>query len=339
MFDPKVVGTLASEFRGTLEQLGLIETRLNQRLMAMEDPIRALMMAVATGEPLVFVGPPGTAKSRLIRNFCALVGLVDEDNPAADHNTNYFEYLMTPFTEPGELFGFYDLTQVQKGVLSRMDDGMMQHAQVVFLDEIFNASSAILNSLLTVMNERVFHDRGRRVEVSMRNLFSATNQVPDAPELMAVFDRFLLRCFVDNIEARPDQIGKLYAAGWQETYSEHDETVHEGLLDDLARMRKAIRKLTSAGTLRLDPDDPIFRNITLAVSHVRDRDLSQMSNRRMVKSCFLMLLHRIYRAVLDGEEGPLQIGAPELALIPKFLLDAPDREASEKLERMLYQAS
>lgn len=338
MFDPKVVQTLAGEFRPTLESLARIEVRLNQRLMAMEDPIRALVMAVATGEPLVFVGPPGTAKSRLIRAFCGLVGLVDEDNPAAEHNSNYFEYLMTPFTEPGELFGFYDLSQVSKGVLTRMDDGMMQHAQVVFLDEIFNASSAILNSLLTVMNERVFHDRGRRVEVSMRNLFSATNTVPDAPELMAVFDRFLLRSFVDNIEARPDQIGKLYRAGWQETYSEHDEAeISVTLLDDIATMRRAIRQLTSEGKLSLDPEHAIFRNITLAVSHVRDRDLSQMSNRRMVKSCFLMLVHRIYRAVLDDEKGPLEIGAPELALIPKFLLDAPDREASEKLERMLYQ--
>ena len=147
---------------------------------------------------MLLIGPPGTVKSRLIRAFCELIGLMDESD---SNNRDYFEYLLTPFTEPGELFGYYDISKATKGTLERMDKGMIQHARVVYLDEVFNGSSAILNSILAFMNERIFHDRGERKPVALQCLFAATNRIPETPVLSAFFDRFLLRCKVENVRA------------------------------------------------------------------------------------------------------------------------------------------
>ncbi len=183
MFAPKVLNDLATRHAAAFKSLHEIEVALNQRFYQMSDAVGALVLAVASGEPLLLIGDPGTAKSRLIRVFCGMVGVLDLDN-LSDRKEDYFEYLLTPFTEPGELFGYYDITKAQQGQgLHRDTRMMMQKARVVYLDEIFNASSAILNTLLAFMNERYFHDRGDRIKVALECLFAATNFISDAPEV------------------------------------------------------------------------------------------------------------------------------------------------------------
>ncbi|CAM2068568.1 AAA family ATPase [Sulfidibacter corallicola] len=340
MFDPRVLTALRQAGDQAFRQLTLVEDELNRRFADSEDAVSALMLAVASGEPLLLIGPPGTGKSRLIRAFCGLTGLLDETDPARDH-PDYFEYLLTPFTEPSELFGFYDIPRAMKGELVRIDSGMMQHAIVVYLDEVFNGSSAILNSILAFLNERVFHDRGMRHPVRLECLLAATNQIPEAPELRAVFDRFTLRCQLRNIEARPESLGTLLRKGWTETYSRHRALPDcADLFARVANFRGVMTRMTSEGLLVPESNHPFYRSLAQMVQQARQYDLSEMSNRRLVKMVHIMVMHRLYRATRAEEplDAALSLGSEQLTLIPRYFLDLEDEEIAYKLERVAARA-
>jgi MoxR-like ATPase len=318
MFDPQMIRRLGKNHERPLREMAKIEEELNRRFVDFEMPVRALILSVISGEPLLLVGPPGTAKSRLIRAFSALLSLLDEDHPEQDH-PGYFEYLLTPFTEPGELFGFFDISKLldeKDRRLVRDDKGMMQYATVVYLDEVFNASSAILNSLLAFLNERIFHDRGKRIKVqNLKALFAATNNVPQTPELRAVFDRFVLRCWVDNVAPNSSHISHLIQVGWTETYGTHPKGAQasyrrDDLLANLEELRKEIEQSTTSGRLRPQENSAMYDNLAQLVKTARDNGLSEMSNRRLVKIAYIHFLHHIYlyatRASPEAEELSLQ---------------------------------
>lgn len=343
MFDPRSLAGLLRHHQGVFQNLSHVEDALNARFVGMEEQIHGLILAVASGEPMLLIGPPGCAKSRLVRAFCGVVGLIDEDHPEAK-NDDYFEYLLTPFTEPGELFGFYDIAELYKGEqgkgLVRDDQGMLQHSRVVFLDEVFNASSAVLNSLLSIMNEGFFHDRGERTRVRLRNLFAATNSVPETAALRAFYDRFLLRADVTNLAAGerfPQTLHKLVEAGWRETYAHHPkQEALVNLIDQLDHFRQHVRHLTDHQYLVPKNDDPFFRNLAQLVAHAREYELSAMSNRRIIKLTYVMLVHRLYRAVRDGDEDGLAFGEPELHLVRRYGLDhRRDVRAVRHMERLV----
>ena len=340
MFDVNSMAQLATAHKETLQQLASVEKALTQRFAYQEQTVRALILAAAAGEPLLMVGPPGTGKSRMIRAFCGLVGLLDENHTDGDH-PDYFEYLLTPFTEPSELFGYYDIPSAMKGKLVRMEDGMMQHARVVYLDEVFNGSSAILNAILAFLNERVFHDRGLRKKVRLECLFGATNHIPDAAELRAVLDRFVLRTHLDHVPAAAPDMAHLLKKGWPETFAEvRHETIHNNLLERLAAMRNDLRRMTSEGALQPKEDHPIYRRLAQMISAARQYGLSQMSNRRLIKLVYVMLVHRLYAwaAGEDNAKNPV-MGEQDLLLLPRYFLDNSDPEISARMERGAIQSS
>ena len=119
---------------------------------------------------MVIVGPPGTAKSAMIDMFAKLI------------DAKYFEYLLTRFTEPNELFGPVDIAAFREGRYTRRLENMLPTAEIVFLDEIFKSNSAILNSLLHVINERKFQNGPEVVQVPLISLFAASNEVPERRE-------------------------------------------------------------------------------------------------------------------------------------------------------------
>lgn len=334
VFDPAVLSKLAKAATPAFDQLAKIEDTLNQRFVGMEEPIRAVILSVACGEPLLLVGPPGTAKSRLIRAFCGQLGLVNDQDPGDDHPL-YFEYLLTPFTEPGELFGFYNIAAARQNRLVRDDEGMMQNARVVYLDEVFNGSSAILNAILAFLNERIFHDRGLRKRVAMESLFAATNHIPDSPELLAIFDRFVLRCHLDNVPSTTSDVSSLVHTGWQETFADHSSAqTYPDLLDSLKKFRETVSALSTKEMLTPKTEDPFYLALTQLIQHARQYDLSAMSNRRIIKMTFIMMVHRLYAAVRGGDIGPaLTMGKAELGLLPRYFLDRYDEEAVLKMQR------
>lgn len=162
---------------------------LSRHFLDKQEMIRLLLISVVAGEHMVVVGPPGTAKSALVRMFARLI------------DARYFEYLLTRFTEPNELFGPVDIRAFREGTYTRRTTGMLPEAEIVFLDEIFKSNSAILNSLLTILNERRFSNGANVVKVPLLSLFGASNEVPNDDNLAAIFDRFLLRVVSDNLDS------------------------------------------------------------------------------------------------------------------------------------------
>lgn len=317
-----------------IQKLIHVEDLLCKRFYGLEKPIHGLILAAASSEPLLFLGPPGTAKSRLIRAFCELVG-VERHKESKSGEGYYFEYLLTQFTEPSELFGYLNLKSITETdrEIRRDEDGMMQHAEVVFLDEIFNASSAILNSLLAFINERRYHDRGRVVDVKMKTLFAASNNPPSGAELNAIYDRFVLRCPIINVHSEQTEVERLVNAGWQDTYGSRfeDEDVREGLLDELQVIPDEIDAATKNGDLIINPGEAqLFARLTQFIGDARQLDPRNMSNRRIIKFVRLILIEAMIDAIRQSQPK-IEVQPSHMQILVDFALNP---GAESRLERL-----
>jgi len=170
------------------EKLRTVENVLNSIVVGHEDFIKALMLATISGEHLVVVGPPGTAKSYAVRAYAQLL------------NARFYSYLLTKFTSYDELFGTVDVTALAKGEFKRNWSRIVT-SDFVFLDEIFKANSAILNALLSLLQERVIYDpmSGQAISTQLWTAVGASNETPEDPELVALYDRFAIKIFVDYL--------------------------------------------------------------------------------------------------------------------------------------------
>lgn len=231
---------------------------LRSRFVERGEVVDLIALALIAGEHLFLYGPPGTAKSALIRHFASSV------------QGNYFEYLLTRFSEPSELFGPVDIARLREGVVATVITGMLPEAEFAFLDELFNANSAILNNLLTVLNERLYRRGVETHHLPLLSLFSASNHLPEEETLKALFDRFLLRCHVDNLprSATP----ALLQAGW--ALEQARPPISELTSDDLRNLSAAVFRVDLA---------PIRDLYTEVVHKIRDLGVG-LSDRRAVKS-------------------------------------------------------
>lgn len=175
---------LQDEAETIRKKLDRFRTSLGRFFIQKQPLIDLMVVAAVAGEPLLLVGPPGTAKSDLVLKFKDALGLRDED---------YFEYMLTRFTEPSEIIGPIDISELKGGSYIRRVEGKLPTCKLAFLDEIFKSNSAILNILLTIINERKFYQDGVPTPVPLRVLFAATNEVPEQAELAALKDRFCLK--------------------------------------------------------------------------------------------------------------------------------------------------
>jgi MoxR-like ATPase len=304
---------------------------LKRRFVGRDEIVDLIALAVTAGEHLFLHGPPGTAKSALIRQFAVAV------------RGNYFEYLLTRFSEPNEVFGPIDLVRLREGTVATVTSRMLPEGEFVFLDELFNANSAILNNLLTVLNERIYR-RGVEVhQLPLLSLFAASNHLPEDDALRALFDRFLLRSHVDNLNR--DQLPRLLNAGWElERAGPLESSVSAA---DLRKLAQQVYNVELTGIAERYAD---------VVSKVRDLGVA-LSDRRAVKVLKLvagsaLLCGRsraqvsdfwVFRYVWDREEqiaplkalvaGVIEPHARESDTHP--LAAVPDRVDGEEIARQI----
>jgi len=171
-----------------LDKVQAVRLDLEKNLLERETVIELAMLALLIGEHLLLLGPPGTAKSLLVRSVCERI-----------QNATYFERLLTRFSTPEELFGPLSLPALENGRYERIRAGTLLEALIGFIDEIWKANSSILNSLLSVANERIYHEGGKATQVPLLSLFAASNETPEDSSLNALYDRFLLRATVSPL--------------------------------------------------------------------------------------------------------------------------------------------
>jgi MoxR-like ATPase len=159
---------------------GLLDT-LEQGLVERRQPVRLALLAALAGEHTLMIGPPGTAKSELARRL-----------HQAFRDASYFERLLTRFTVPEELFGPLSIQALEQDRYERHTAGFLPDASIAFIDEVFRANSAILNALLTLLNEREFDNGAGRQRCPLISVIGATNAVPEDEVAEAFFDRFLV---------------------------------------------------------------------------------------------------------------------------------------------------
>jgi MoxR-like ATPase len=235
---------------------------IKRRFVGRDEIVDLIVLAVTAGEHLFLHGPPGTAKSALIRQFAAAV------------RGNYFEYLLTRFSEPNEVFGPIDLARLREGTVATVTTRMLPEGEFVFLDELFNANSAILNNLLTVLNERTYRRGAESHYLPLLSLFSASNHLPEDGSLQALFDRFLLRCSVDNLPRAA--MPRLLTAGWELERSAPPATALS--VDDLRLLSQRIYEV-DLGRVRERYAEVVFK--------IRDLGIA-LSDRRAVKALKLV---------------------------------------------------
>ena len=165
------------------ERIKNLISSLAENLQEREDIISIALLGSLIEESIFFYGPPGTGKSLIARRIST-----------AFHNQKYFEYLMQKFSTPDEIFGQVSISELKKDNYKRLTEGFLPTATFAFLDEIWKSSPAILNTLLTILNERLFKN-GKIVEnCPLKVIISASNEVPPKNQgLEALYDRFLLR--------------------------------------------------------------------------------------------------------------------------------------------------
>lgn len=193
-------GRLEDAAKPALARLATLCQDVADEFVDRQEAVNAIVASLISGVSSVLLGPPGTAKSAMVREVAQRCGL-----GPAQQGRGYFEYLLTSHTMPEELFGPPDIQLlVEQKVYQRNVDGMLPTAELAFLDEVFRGSGHILNTLLSLLNERVFHD-GREIRrVPLVGVVGAANAAPTDPDLGAFYDRFPVRIWLESVLSKKD---------------------------------------------------------------------------------------------------------------------------------------
>jgi MoxR-like ATPase len=284
--DERTLEELSKGSQALRERLNRFRVGLGRYFIGKQPIVDLMTVCAVAQEPLLLVGPPGTAKSELVTKFKDALNIPNDD---------YFEYLLTRFTEPSEVLGPIDINLLRQGRYIRREKGKLPTAKLVFLDEIFKSSSAILNALLTIINERKFYQDGVPVPVQLKILFAATNEIPEHAELAALKDRFCLKIACRSVQE--DHFVELLDAGL-ESQTQRDlnqKPWAEGLssLDDLLEAHRYLTLLMARkehgadGKERRDRDlffkDELLREFRRVVKTLVREDEVFISDRKLIK--------------------------------------------------------
>lgn len=249
-----------------------------QGFIGREQLAELIILAAIAKEHLLVIGLPGTAKSAVVRRIAKTL------------NGQYFEYLLGRFTEPSELFGTVDLKKLRQGTVETDTEGMLPEAEIVFLDEVFLGSTAILNTLLGILNERQFRRGHTQIACPLKICIGASNSLPEDEGLAAFADRFLIHLFVEPVA--DNFIEDMLEGGWQAEYSTVDTSL---TLDELSALSDQVQNVNL---------DNIITPFADAIRLLRQNGIT-LSDRRVVKTLKLIAAAALVNGRLNAEKQDL----------------------------------
>jgi len=275
-----------------IQKLGAIKNYLSTKFVERDEIIYSLLIALLAKQHILLIGLPGTAKSDLIGSLVKQI-----------LGANYFQLLFTKYTTPEEVFGPLSLKELEQEKFIRRTENFLPAAHLSFLDEIFKANSAILNSLLNIINERVFYQNGQVVYTPLHSVIGASNEYPENDEsLSALFDRFLIRHEVGYIAEDNNFLTMLRGV---------DVIAPEALtLAELVELQQQVDSVKIA--------DEILHKILKIRKELLDKEIAP-SDRRFKKSLSLIKA----AAVLDGRD---QVTDSDLAVLANVLWEDPKHQ-------------
>ncbi|PIC73429.1 AAA family ATPase [Sporosarcina sp. P17b] len=276
-----------------LQKLHEIKSALNKKFFERENEVEGILVAILSRQHMLMIGPAGTAKSALAVELTKIV-----------EGTSYFQWLLTRFSTPEEVFGPLSLKDLEEGVYKRNTTSKMPEAHLVFLDEIFKANSAILNSLLTLINERLFYNDGHPIEVPLISVIGASNEYPEEGEgLEALFDRFLLRFEIDFIADESNFVSMMKDEGEEvETPKMH--------LEELIQLQNMADKVKI-------PDE-VYETLSTIRRELQDEGI-QPSDRRFKQSLSILQA----RALINQRES---VQIEDIAILENALWETLDQK-------------
>lgn len=251
-----------------------------------DEALALSLLSALAGESIFLLGLPGVGKSMIARRL-----------KLAFENATVFEYLMSRFSTPDEIFGPVSISKLKdEDRYERVTTGFLPEAEVVFLDEIWKAGPAIQNSLLTVLNEKIYLNGNREIKLPLKGIISASNELPAEGEgLEALWDRFLIRYIVNPIERKENFIrllcpDKLTTAETDSVTFSHEEYMEiqrkskdvglpQKILDCIVTIREELSKKAAATD---NTDDEEVDNSKFYVS---DRRWKKAVNVLRVSAC------------------------------------------------------
>ncbi len=269
---------------------------MNRGIYEKETEISLSLLAALAGESIILLGPPGVAKSMVARQL-----------KTAFKDARSFEYLMSRFSTPDEIFGPVSIRKLKTSdTYERAVDGYLPTADVVFLDEIWKAGPAIQNTLLTVINEKLFRNGNREMHLPLKLLVAASNELPAKGEgLEALWDRFVIRIesrpikleknframLLDKLEVRSSEFGvKITSEEYAEWSNKISEIgVSEAVLDAISSIRKSLRAVNvdeAAERRNIYVSDRRWKNIVRLL-----RTSAFMQDRTEVAVCDLLPIY------------------------------------------------
>lgn len=292
------------------DKIAMIEDEQNIIVKERAEVIHGIWVANVSQQHLVMVGPGGSAKSFAVR-----------DTTSRIMGATHFEVALDETTDPGQVFGPPDIKgMVEEGKTRRVTTGMLSEATHAFVDEIFNANSPVLHSLMPVMNERLFHNNGVPSDVPLRALFAGTNKLNADADLSAFFDRLHLRYVVGYVTGRANQADMVAQA------IARMSTTGRGTSTGLVGQTKTVislEELDQAHTesLALNVDDPVMNTFLDLREELTSKGII-ISDRRMVEGMAAVLANAYLRGHDDVQVGDLDILANMWWLVQDQITEA-----------------
>ena len=171
-----------------VNKLITIGNELSKEFVERNELIRNMLLTIVSGSNMLMIGPPGTGKSMITRALCERL-----------ENSVYFEYMLNKTSDPSEILGSFSVKQMENDRFIRNVSGKLPEANIAFIDEVYKSNAPTLNALLTIMNEHIFYNDGKPVDVPLISMFGASNETPEDDTLLALHDRFLFRANVEYI--------------------------------------------------------------------------------------------------------------------------------------------